>query len=281
MPRGPGEEVGLAHLAGGDRVLQRPDDRLLPDHLVEVLRAGTCGRARSLSRFKQNRPAVPASICETCGSSTADSDEPPAGCAICLDAAPVRPPGRPALDDARGTPCRAPSGDPRRRRAARDRLRAVVRHRAARARSSTACSGTAPRSSTGWRRWSQAPRAARNRDLPSALLLDRRRVEPGVRRRPCLRPCRRPAVGDAARPVLRALGGRAARPRRRPDAAPARRPFHRGAGAALGGGQARSSPATPSQVVPDRRYVSFMYSYPNLIPLPASTVRRIVEKLEP
>jgi len=34
-------------------------------------------------------------------------------------------------------------------------------------------------------------------------------------------------------------------------------------------------------VVMDRRYVSFMYSYPNLIPLPASTIRRIVEKLEP
>jgi glyoxylase-like metal-dependent hydrolase (beta-lactamase superfamily II) len=34
-------------------------------------------------------------------------------------------------------------------------------------------------------------------------------------------------------------------------------------------------------VVADRRYVSFMYSYPNLIPLPASTIRRIAEKLEP
>jgi hypothetical protein len=34
-------------------------------------------------------------------------------------------------------------------------------------------------------------------------------------------------------------------------------------------------------VVPDRRYVSFMYSYPNLIPLPASTVRRVVAAVEP
>ena len=31
----------------------------------------------------------------------------------------------------------------------------------------------------------------------------------------------------------------------------------------------------------DRRWVSFTYSYPNLIPLPASTVRRIVETVEP
>jgi hypothetical protein len=34
-------------------------------------------------------------------------------------------------------------------------------------------------------------------------------------------------------------------------------------------------------VVPDRRYVSFMYSYPNLIPLPASAVQRIVAAVEP
>ena len=35
------------------------------------------------------------------------------------------------------------------------------------------------------------------------------------------------------------------------------------------------------QVIPDRRYVSFMYSYPNLIPLPASTVQRIAAALAP
>ena len=35
------------------------------------------------------------------------------------------------------------------------------------------------------------------------------------------------------------------------------------------------------QVVQDRRYVSFMYSYPNLIPLPARAVRRIVAAVEP
>jgi glyoxylase-like metal-dependent hydrolase (beta-lactamase superfamily II) len=35
------------------------------------------------------------------------------------------------------------------------------------------------------------------------------------------------------------------------------------------------------QVIPDRRFVSFMYSYPNLIPLPAATVLAMVEKLEP
>ena len=35
------------------------------------------------------------------------------------------------------------------------------------------------------------------------------------------------------------------------------------------------------QVVSDRRYVSFMYSYPNLIPLPVHEVRRIVAAVEP
>ena len=35
------------------------------------------------------------------------------------------------------------------------------------------------------------------------------------------------------------------------------------------------------QVVSDRRYVSFMYSYPNLIPLPAREVRCIVAAVEP
>lgn len=34
-------------------------------------------------------------------------------------------------------------------------------------------------------------------------------------------------------------------------------------------------------VVQDRRYVSFMYSYPNLIPLPAATVQRVVAAVEP
>jgi len=35
------------------------------------------------------------------------------------------------------------------------------------------------------------------------------------------------------------------------------------------------------QVIPDRGWVSFMYSYPNLIPLPAAEVERIAAALEP
>ena len=35
------------------------------------------------------------------------------------------------------------------------------------------------------------------------------------------------------------------------------------------------------QVVQDRRHVSFMRSYPNLIPLGATAIRRILEQVEP
>ena len=35
------------------------------------------------------------------------------------------------------------------------------------------------------------------------------------------------------------------------------------------------------QVIPDRRFVGFMWSYPNLIPLPAAEVLRIAAALEP
>lgn len=35
------------------------------------------------------------------------------------------------------------------------------------------------------------------------------------------------------------------------------------------------------QVCPDKRYVSFMYSYPNFVPLDAASVRHIVSALEP
>ncbi len=35
------------------------------------------------------------------------------------------------------------------------------------------------------------------------------------------------------------------------------------------------------QVVPDRKHVSFMYSYPNYIPLPAPAVEKIIQAVEP
>ncbi len=51
--------------------------------------------------------------------------------------------------------------------------------------------------------------------------------------------------------------------------------------AAGAGGRGVLLSADIVNVVRDRRYVSFMYSYPNLIPLPARTIRQIVAKPEP
>ena len=47
------------------------------------------------------------------------------------------------------------------------------------------------------------------------------------------------------------------------------------------GGKGAIFTADTIMVVPDTRWVSFMYSYPNLIPLPAREVRRIVATTEP
>jgi len=47
------------------------------------------------------------------------------------------------------------------------------------------------------------------------------------------------------------------------------------------GGKGALFPADTINVVADRRYVSFMYSYPNQIPLSASAIRGIVAAVEP
>lgn len=49
----------------------------------------------------------------------------------------------------------------------------------------------------------------------------------------------------------------------------------------LAGGKGALMSGDTIQVVPDRTHVSFMYSYPNLIPLDSARVRRIVEAVEP
>ena len=47
------------------------------------------------------------------------------------------------------------------------------------------------------------------------------------------------------------------------------------------GGRGALLSGDTATVVMDRRYVSFMYSYPNLIPLPASAIERIRSVLRP
>jgi hypothetical protein len=51
--------------------------------------------------------------------------------------------------------------------------------------------------------------------------------------------------------------------------------------ASYDGGKGALMTGDMPQVCPDRRYVSFMYSYPNFVPVDATTVREIVRKLEP
>ena len=58
-------------------------------------------------------------------------------------------------------------------------------------------------------------------------------------------------------------------------------------GGHFAGGTVLHDPATSTllagdivMVIPDRRFVSFMWSYPNLIPLPAAEVERIAARLE-
>ena len=50
-----------------------------------------------------------------------------------------------------------------------------------------------------------------------------------------------------------------------------------------GGAEGRGALLTGDiiQVVPDRKHVSFMYSFPNYVPLPASAIERIVSAVEP
>jgi hypothetical protein len=49
----------------------------------------------------------------------------------------------------------------------------------------------------------------------------------------------------------------------------------------LAGGRGALLTGDIIQVIPDRNFVAFMYSYPNLIPLPVPAVRRIAESVRP
>jgi hypothetical protein len=49
----------------------------------------------------------------------------------------------------------------------------------------------------------------------------------------------------------------------------------------LAGGRGALFTGDTIQVVPDRRHVSFMYSYPNLIPLGAAEIGRITAAVRP
>lgn len=89
-------------------------------------------------------------------------------------------------------------------------------------------------------------------------------------------------MDHAARPRHQAVGGRYFAARARDHAHSLRRPFRRRDGAALGGeGRGALLSGDIVQLIPDRKHVSFMRSYPNIIPLSAPAVARIGAMLEP
>ena len=122
---------------------------------------------------------------------------------------------------------------------------------------------------------------AGDRDLPSALLRGDGRVEPSASaaRSTCTPTTR---SGSCAPPRLSSLwsgetlslGG---------GLTLIRCGGHFAGGTVLHVARARGALLSGDivQVIPDRRFVSFMYSYPNLIPLPEASIRAIVDALEP
>ena len=195
---------------------------------------------------------MPAWICETCGIQHAESDEPPTGCAICLDERQyIGRDGqrwttlgeRALLVDAVLWNCTPLLDGMEEVVAERHGLRAIaVDHphfQSTAVEWSRAFGGVSIYVHADDRKWIMRPDSAfefwkgEQLDLGNGLTLVR-------------------------------LGGHF----------PGAQVLHWAEGNALLAGDAVA-------VVSDRRYVSFMYSYPNLIPLPPATVRRIVEKLEP
>ena len=118
-------------------------------------------------------------------------------------------------------------------------------------------------------------RAGRDRDLTSALLLVDGRVGRALR---LPDPSARGGspVGDARVAPDRVLVRRHPRPRR-DDADPLRRALRGRHGAAS---RHELLAGDIVQVIPDRAWVAFMYSFPNFIPLPAAAVQEIADALE-
>ena len=231
-------------------------------------------------------------LCVTCGTQFAESAQPAGALPDLRGRAAVRQPRRPAVDDAREA-LRATHKNIDQeggRAALLDQHRAEVRHRPAGVPDPDA-EGQRP---VGLRRADRrrdgradqgAGRDRRDRDLAPALLHVDGGVEPGLRRRADPHPRGRAPLGDAARPVRPVLEGRGARRcsaacRWSAPAATSRATRScsgRRAPAARGALMAGDQP----QICMDPKQVSFMWSYPNYIPLNAPTIRHVVDCLDP
>ena len=122
---------------------------------------------------------------------------------------------------------------------------------------------------------------AGDRDLASALLFLDGRMEPRLRRRADLAACRGPALGDAARSAVAFWDGETKE--LAPGITLIRCGGHFAGGTVLhwaqgAGGNGALLSGDIVQVGPDKK-VSFMRSYPDLIPLDAGTVQHIADVL--
>ena len=238
---------------------------------------------------KPSLPGMTAYICVTCGAQFAESNSPPPACPVCEDARQYVP-----EEGQRGRRPRSCAG--------------VAPHRGARGRRARRAIGMEPSFAIGQRALlvphgerppdvglhpaarrrgrggRRAPRRARrHRDLAPALLLRHGRVGAPVRL-PGAPPRRRRALDHAPRPAVELWEGET---KELGDGLTLIRCGGHFAGgtvlhwAAGADGRGALLSGDIVQVIPDRAHVGFMYSYPNLIPLPAAAVARIAAALEP
>ena len=274
-------------LAGGKA--HGPAARGLQDREPDLVRRGH--RRRALRRLARRHDLPPDAlthwICRTCATQFADSSEPPRALPDLRRRAAVRRAGRPAVDDARG---------------ARSRVTAAS---CARTPATSASASSRPfaigqrmllaETAEGNVLWDMIPlvddaaveavqargRGARDRDLAPALLLRDGRVERGAR--VASRSCStRPTASGSCGPIRRSSSGRATTKELFGGLTLLRLGGHYPGGTVLHDRERRTLLSGDIvQVIPDRRFVGFMWSYPNLIPLPGAEVLRIAAALEP
>ena len=233
---------------------------------------------------------MPAFLCETCGSQFTPSHEPPPECPICQDERQFVPPG-----GQKWTTLDA---------LARRHFNSYRQHEPG-----LIGIGTVPKFSIGQRAlllrtpggnilWDCIPfidaatveivkglgGVAAIAISASASTIPRWWREPRLRRG--LRFTCTPPTGNGScgRTRRHAVGRRYLAACSRRNAGALRRPLRRRNGAALGGRRGRRGALLSGdvvQLIPDRTHVSFMRSYPNIIPLSAPAVARIGAMLEP
>ena len=223
---------------------------------------------------------MPRYVCATCAAQFPDADAPPERCPICERRAPVRPRGRPALDHLRRARADPSQRAARGLRADRRRHGAVAGDRPARAarpaRRALRDVGLHHLLRRRGGRRDRAPRRPRgDRDLAPALLLGDGRLGGALATARC---CCTPTTSSGSRAPTRAIELWTGETRELGDGLTLLRCGGHFAGGTVlhwrdgAGGAGALLSGDIVQVIPDHTHVGFMYSYPNLIPLPEASV---------